>query len=1739
MNRFVLALVFGILLIASQPTDAIVDRNSNGVSDLWEMTYNEGALMPSNYNLQADPDKDGWNNAQEAAAGTNPNDANPPMGFVSVEITHIPASYTNVSGTVQLATPETMQLRWHSIAGKKYSLFYSPDLTTWIPVDEQTGDGTMMGNCIPITQPDGSKPPVMLWRVSVSDLDTDNDGASDAEELQSGSSIYLSDTDGDGVNDGAAFSLGLNPSGGGVDENGDGLPDNEIYSVEFEIQNEIKHLKPDMWEPLHGADPSTRYLTSTNDYEFTIADSPRYEDTDEGLLRMRESVLEEGVLTWDGKATLNIEGEMLSEWEDANPITLGSGEILELGATTTTTSEAPPTATETSTTTTWSTPWVVRNGDHEVIRSGTEVIASVDRHTVSDPTTYDGFWNTHFAARAWDAQQPDSQGPPEIPESYLQYVNDLPAAAESIRESYRNSRFNIYCDLNLVGPQYDEGGFFYANRLKKIRWRWVRFNPADPFTRYPADPPKGLRKQFSFIVHRDDTKGVVNPLSFEDPFDPASVGMVTFECASEANSSGWHELSLAPFESFRQESPPALEEMSFERWSNSRVWLGNLPMIIQKRIPQIASDPNEATKYHFETVSSVSRETPLPGVEITGKSISGDQLNLNAVVYDALSDVAETGDMASLKLWVNSREKELSAGDKPGVFRLPDYAYKLFPGRNEVTIVAENGLGGRGSETIVIEGSGQGGYQFVGDPARNPERPTYPSRISVDTDYMGLPEGTSFALSVGDHQVELDQASEHEGTAWYHFESKPFLAVAKPAPATAAMVEALPSAKPVFVTDLEDDIALTMPNDTWNEPGEWTLKQSGFELKSPKPVEVAETNSQGVELLFEARGLGEAPGFTALQQVYKGEGAIQDVSADIVSSYQSAYADLDSESKDTAFEFTVDALEIQDGYNKIDVTLGGRRFGKYHNSFSSFRFPAPTKSGVRVFSSDRKADSVLDGVTGRMGDIWYPVDPQADLAALGDALVASGCDITGMMDIKDAFDDSSLKRSFLVRGPPGRSFQAFDQLYAAQDRTTRSQTFQAEGTHGAALAGELDRVQTDEDLPASAKSALGLEIANTYQFHNGFEDLVPKTHQAYVDPGDEIEQPNSWTMRGSSLPDHFQSNPTPWNVTNTLSTATRAVSASGIIRIDSTGENTAYYATTSGTAPWSLTGARAVSLSFKLLAHDAANGPDGAFQLAVGDGTRIWTCQVAPSQVNVQGSAIVLPSAKFPSGLIDGKFHSLQFNFSGTSNDVIVSIDGEMLAPSAASQAGTFDGIAFGDPGPGLAGKFEVETLAFENSDLKYQYGRYDADDYADSDEIDQVNNILIYLRSKGQEFRTSAIARWVKILDPRVYEWLLKTYTGKSDDGLQQELTILTDNDVWLGTTVDVSQEDEYDSYWPWAKKTKVTNTLALDKEETKIWSSDQTRNEMQLAGILMAWVYEQDDYKVWLAEEEDGGTGIDGILIEKKHLAENIVKCAKRVETTIAAGAEIAISMTNEYADYAITINSMRQGDYMAMVGFIPLLPSSTARVFKFIKKGDGAAIEAIHQLSTKLDDFPENAGQWWDAGFQGWRHPDFKKIFANVDDAEAVTRARQLTSDALIPNSAWKGKTLLSTFSNSNVTIFETTQPIKAYRCFSSNPAISEYGASGGFLMFEKPIHRTQVEIDYALGNATESFLLKNLDGSSAYDRYVEVEIPAGVHVYLGIAADQGGKFKGGGTQFWVDNVTRDAINWDVPYQELPQY
>ncbi|MGL4399602.1 MAG: hypothetical protein ACRCXD_07015 [Luteolibacter sp.] len=209
--------------LLAYPAHAIIDSNSNGMSDLWEETYNQLELFPSTFDPQADPDHDGWTNAQEAAAGTDPHNSNAPSGFIRPEITHSPAIWldSNGDGIDEIDTPEAHVVTWPTLVGKQYTLLFSIDLAAggWIPLGRpRIGEGNPIGTGIPLA----ANSPRMFWRVKIEDIDSDNDDITDHEESQLGTDPYLADRDRDGIPDYWEFANSLDANDDGSNNVGFG-----------------------------------------------------------------------------------------------------------------------------------------------------------------------------------------------------------------------------------------------------------------------------------------------------------------------------------------------------------------------------------------------------------------------------------------------------------------------------------------------------------------------------------------------------------------------------------------------------------------------------------------------------------------------------------------------------------------------------------------------------------------------------------------------------------------------------------------------------------------------------------------------------------------------------------------------------------------------------------------------------------------------------------------------------------------------------------------------------------------------------------------------------------------------------------------------------------------------------------------------------------------------------------------------------------------------------------------------------------------------------------------------------------------------------------------------------------------------------------------------------------------------------------------------------------------------------
>jgi hypothetical protein len=179
---------------------AILDTNTNGMSDLWEKQYNAGNLLPNTFLTTADPDNDGWNNLTESFAGTDPFSSAAPNGFVTTDL-------------IRSLTPGAFTLEWPTIIGKAYQIQYSYNLTNWAKLgDKINADSTSHSIGINATQEDTTVPPKLFWRVTITDVDSDGDGLTNAEETQLGTDPYNVDSDGDGFSDQSEVVLGTGPT---------------------------------------------------------------------------------------------------------------------------------------------------------------------------------------------------------------------------------------------------------------------------------------------------------------------------------------------------------------------------------------------------------------------------------------------------------------------------------------------------------------------------------------------------------------------------------------------------------------------------------------------------------------------------------------------------------------------------------------------------------------------------------------------------------------------------------------------------------------------------------------------------------------------------------------------------------------------------------------------------------------------------------------------------------------------------------------------------------------------------------------------------------------------------------------------------------------------------------------------------------------------------------------------------------------------------------------------------------------------------------------------------------------------------------------------------------------------------------------------------------------------------------------------------------------------------------------
>ena len=193
----------------------MIDQNHNGMSDVWEWTYNTYGLSPG-----ADTDNDGFSNLQEAIAGTNPFDSNS-----YPHITVFGQTATNFSVTIPCQLGKIYQLQSVTALGS----------TNWLM---ETGLVVRAGSTLTLAAPTG--PSAKFFRIGIADTNTD----------------------GSQMNDWEKYKLGLDPfnpfSNGNLDGNGQLLSDYAYATNALASQNvfTIAATDPITTQPDPGSSPT-------------------------------------------------------------------------------------------------------------------------------------------------------------------------------------------------------------------------------------------------------------------------------------------------------------------------------------------------------------------------------------------------------------------------------------------------------------------------------------------------------------------------------------------------------------------------------------------------------------------------------------------------------------------------------------------------------------------------------------------------------------------------------------------------------------------------------------------------------------------------------------------------------------------------------------------------------------------------------------------------------------------------------------------------------------------------------------------------------------------------------------------------------------------------------------------------------------------------------------------------------------------------------------------------------------------------------------------------------------------------------------------------------------------------------------------------------------------------------------------------------------------------------------------
>ncbi len=367
--------------------------------------------------------------------------------------------------------------------------------------------------------------------------------------------------------------------------------DRHLYAAEFAVTGETQCVREGtgFW-PLDlpaGAPPGdTLYLTRTVSNDYSVTNSPTLVDHQFGVSGLAVTT------TWlgpDGRllaeAAMHQEGVCFDDWKQRgeNRKALPAGCTLVRGETHTSHAHSL-TAARQATTTTRATPWQLMEGTRE-IASGTEVVSEECSITLTEPNTPAQLWARYLPLQPWEMGY-EYRYNLACWSDYDREVMGDAAAARAVRNSFLAGDSRVEGSVSSVGAGGCVWDYCSNTRLASLKWRWLRFNPADPFhpivCAAPADHQQVQTLQVTLHERlAPDPQPPANPSGPGEVDESSTLAVLAVTC--QGGLTGWQHVDLSIFDPHARKdpsnpdrflAPTHVDHASFRRHATTTVSFG-------------------------------------------------------------------------------------------------------------------------------------------------------------------------------------------------------------------------------------------------------------------------------------------------------------------------------------------------------------------------------------------------------------------------------------------------------------------------------------------------------------------------------------------------------------------------------------------------------------------------------------------------------------------------------------------------------------------------------------------------------------------------------------------------------------------------------------------------------------------------------------------------------------------------------------------------------------------------------------------------------------------------------------------------------------------------------------------------------------------------------------------------------------------------------------------------------------